>query len=220
MPPNDVLNLQQQWEYQSQSSGIRNINCGQLRRIGKTHTLIQMIREYDRNHPQRNEHIVVVVPNEGLGELYQRLIRERCLDRIVVVSDMERQLRGTPSVIFADEVPNIEQIIVRSNLWEFIAGFYNDIHQQRISVTREQSPLYDLSQVQQLPFPQPQSRRYDLIDTTELYVKPPKPLKYIKVDVVVNKSLVDKNNKMKFITKYENKKIISKKRTKKRRKTK
>lgn len=122
--------------YSERFLGTRNVNCGILRRIGKSLALKTMIRD----STVRN--VMVLVPNQNFRQVYYEIVRlfEQTQKRfslcIVRNTDIYQQqtmfLRGLLTYndtvhIYADEVPNAELIVsgAGNNRAVFIAGFYS-----------------------------------------------------------------------------------------------
>jgi len=125
--------------------GIRNINCGNLRRIGKTECLKSMIRE------SRSECVVLVQYQYDL-ETY-----ERDGYRAILVRDGNFRLRGHVWNVYADEVPDAEQRIYQPA--QFIAGFYSTaiVGIGHTGFDTSERIQYALQQMQQSPISSPVS---------------------------------------------------------------
>jgi hypothetical protein len=120
----DYYNLEQQLEISINYDRIRNVNCGSLRRIGKTTTLKNLIRSF------KNENwdvtTVLLIPRNSHREIYNDI--SQSIDVIETPSEFIRNMgRGQQIAVFADEVPNAE-ILVNQNQngrINFVAGFYS-----------------------------------------------------------------------------------------------
>lgn len=126
--------LRQFQEYISMSQGIRNINCGFLRRIGKTHCLISMIQ-------MTNPPVFLFVPTREMASAYNN-IRSN-IDRICVIqtpvtyATYQELCNLTRSVsrdslinAYSDEIPGFEDAIMRNPHYNYIAGFYSIPYRQ------------------------------------------------------------------------------------------
>ena len=120
---NQVIDLVRQWEMSVQRDGPRNINCGMLRRIGKTQALRELISQYRRN--QGSARVYVLVPTQEMGNVYRDLGVTICS----IQGSFAREICSNIALVFADEVPDAE-IIIRNNFQSptitFIAGFYSN----------------------------------------------------------------------------------------------
>jgi len=112
--------LYMNWRNAYQQGINRNINCGSLRRIGKTHTLRRIIGEFRTLDAVRR--IILLVPNMNYRNRYEDLYHNGTIN---VIIGNQNQLRGQANAyVFADEVPTIEPIPSNAGI-EFIAGFYS-----------------------------------------------------------------------------------------------
>jgi hypothetical protein len=142
-----AIELRQIWEeYRRQN--ITNINCGMLRRIGKTECLIQIMLECPVSVRK-----VLIVPSDrnttqfmlhgGLNLIYINSTSQ----------SINEFFRGNndPTAVYADEVPNAQYLIeaLHINSIHFIAGFYSDFeHLQRQEDRNVRRTLgFDLSNV-------------------------------------------------------------------------
>jgi len=104
------------WEYNCNNNLPHNINCGSLRRIGKTNCLLQIATEFKYARPDTHILIISNLDIDLYRELDFNIIRPQNLLDI---------FRGISNAIFfADEIPDAEIICRGCNL-EFIAGFYS-----------------------------------------------------------------------------------------------
>ena len=111
--------LKAQWLEAAVHKNTRNLDCGKLRKIGKTSLLKAFIMRYREN----NECAVIclAVKHNVQGHEYSNLVQDYIIDRIVTDPD---QIRGLEDVvIFADEVPEAESLY--KGCGEFVAGFYS-----------------------------------------------------------------------------------------------
>jgi hypothetical protein len=109
------------WQYHKNTGNVLNINCGQLRNIGKTECIKRLMDD------SRNE-IMILTP-------YSQQYQSQIAHQIFAIwtkfgSEFTQYYRGKSDQIdaFADEVPNAERIVNslgRQNI-KFIAGFYSD----------------------------------------------------------------------------------------------
>jgi hypothetical protein len=112
--------LYNNWRMAYQHGINRNINCGSLRRIGKTNTLRRIISEFRAQDAVRR--IILIVRTMNYRVRYEDLYGNGTINLII---GNQNQLRGqTNAYLFADEVPTIEQLNPNSGV-EFIAGFYS-----------------------------------------------------------------------------------------------
>ena len=103
--------------------GIKNINCGILRGIGKTHCLRQLIEE----EGTKENPIYIMVRTLGVAKtIYGDLIKKR-ICRPVTPNCLER-LEGVWAEIYSDEVPEAEKLLLRFPHCKYLGGFYNDWH--------------------------------------------------------------------------------------------
>jgi hypothetical protein len=123
-----IEEIRQNWELQRQSNRSVNINCGFLRRIGKTQFLRQLMIEWRRSN--LSSHIVLLVPNSSLIRTYQDLCsyndRQNIIDRVVVVNNFGPSELIRRSYVFADEVPDAERVCMHCGECTFIAGTYSN----------------------------------------------------------------------------------------------
>jgi hypothetical protein len=112
--------LYNNWRMAYEHGINRNINCGSLRRIGKTHTLRRIMSEFRAQDAVRR--IILIVPTMNYRAAYEELYHDGTINLII---SNQNQLRGQANAyLFADEVPVIEQLNPNSGV-EFIAGFYS-----------------------------------------------------------------------------------------------
>ena len=102
-----------------------NINCGQLRRIGKTETIKKMIRDLMEKQP--TSRVYVYVCNLHTGKTcYSDLKKEGLIQDYF---SNVRNLRGQANaVVFSDEVPFAEDELepfIRHGFVEYKGGFYS-----------------------------------------------------------------------------------------------
>ena len=124
------------------SSGKININCGDLRRIGKTTFLKKYIvenypiRDYSdisrlTSWPQMNEHLsipVIMCDNlEIVSVCYDDLVKAGHLYKGIAANLLALEtLKGFPHIeIISDEVPNAEELLKNFPGFKYMGGFYN-----------------------------------------------------------------------------------------------
>ena len=141
-----VEELIQQLEYYRNTLNIRNINCGMLRRIGKTEALKRIIKQYYAMHPEIT--IYILVRNRSMIIEYN--LEMLNIARILSIAELQhmQSFRGQMNVaFFADEIPNAE-ILFGEN---FVAGFYSTLDSPSI---QNQNQLNATELKQQIPFHQ------------------------------------------------------------------
>lgn len=117
--------------------GVRNVSCGMLRRIGKTHCLKLMIMqlfEETRSNQTDVTNIIVITPTLDMGRhgyqdfLQQRIVQNYTPQTIQRIPDSGfNGVRADGMNFFADEVPNAEQLLNdHFQNANFIAGFYSE----------------------------------------------------------------------------------------------
>lgn len=125
-----------------------NINCGNLRRIGKTTCIRTMLERT----PQTK---IIIIPNQNLMHEYRNLARVFVLPPISITGNARRRYemelmsllngRGGDAYVFADEVPEAEELISTycvTDRVHFVAGFYSVIDQTRHrNLLREPPPF-------------------------------------------------------------------------------
>jgi hypothetical protein len=110
------------WQYHKNVGDVLNINCGQLKNIGKTECIRKLLNN------SLNE-IMILTP---YSQQYQSQIAHHQIIAIWTKfgSEFTQYYRGKSNQIdaFADEVPNAEKIVnsLRMPNIKFIAGFYSD----------------------------------------------------------------------------------------------
>ena len=116
---NSSQRLYENWQLKFQQGFCRNINCGSLRQIGKTTTLLRILIEYVNLNDNRQ--IVLMTPNS----IIRNLLRNRVNSSVHIITENDRQaLTGLQNyILFADECPNAHTL--RNINGEFIAGFYS-----------------------------------------------------------------------------------------------
>jgi hypothetical protein len=113
-----------------------NINCGTLRRIGKT----TCIRELIRRNGQKNN--IVLVPNSNFLQEYINIQVRPCIiptdieNRRRYEFELSQMIRGSSEnfYVYADEVPDAENIMrIFENIptVHFVVGFYST-HNQHV----------------------------------------------------------------------------------------
>jgi hypothetical protein len=131
-----IEEIRQNWDLCRNSNQSVNINCGSLRGIGKTQFLRQLMIDYKRNN--LSSHIVLLIPNSRLERSYRDIVypvttqhinTQSIIDRVIVANDFElseiTRRSVAQSYVFADEVPNAEQICMYSDC-TFVAGTYSN----------------------------------------------------------------------------------------------
>jgi hypothetical protein len=112
--------IRQLWEYRTRTRQSVNINCGQLRGIGKTLFLKQLITESKNN--SRNT-IALMTPNSSFTNQYRDLLQTNIINYIITDRQNLRNLLQT-TLVFSDEVPNAE-FDCRQFRLNFVAGVYS-----------------------------------------------------------------------------------------------
>ena len=186
MPDEQYKFLIKQIDIARRANLSTNINCGALRRIGKTYALKQMIREYNSANPQ--ETIAILIVNSNLIGEYSEFRNNRFI-RIITLNGVHNHLLGYDAAVFADEVPNVEDLISNFNNVHFIAGFYSIPYSSSIYLNN----------------PRLIENREELMKLLEQWSQDPQA--QIIVDNHPNFEYVDKrikitNNKMKFIQRH------------------
>jgi hypothetical protein len=107
------------------NQGVRNINCGMLRSIGKTESLKTLIQQ---NHIISVED-VVLVPDRSFTRDYSEINVELItVDRTEGGLSWSYRFRGRrPTAFYADEVPDAERLVneFHDSNFVFVAGFYS-----------------------------------------------------------------------------------------------
>jgi len=116
--------------------GKRNINCGKLRKIGKTNLLKQLIKLYHEKLGDQHGIVVIIPARTDRSDLrkdysdlkYSDLKKGGVIDLILrednsdAITSMGKKV--PQDLIFADEVPDAEERF--GAYGEFIAGFYSE----------------------------------------------------------------------------------------------
>lgn len=101
--------------------GIRNINCGILRGIGKTYCLRQLIEE----EGTKEKPIYILVQNLGIARaVYGDLIKKRICREVTPLA--LGRLEGMQAEIYSDEVPEAEEMLFPFSNCTYLGGFYNE----------------------------------------------------------------------------------------------
>ena len=107
--------------------GIRNINCGILRGIGKTYCLRQLIEE----EGTKEKPIYILVRTISIAKaIYGDLIGKR-ICRPVSPNCIER-LEGMSAGIYSDEVVEAEEMLFPFPNCTYLGGFYNEYHRRKM----------------------------------------------------------------------------------------
>lgn len=148
----------------------RNIDCGVLRRIGKTSCIKQLIQNSHRNYQEN----IVLVPSTSFSQVYRDIAPTFVVSPWlpIEVSRMEllQTLRGADIryFIYADEVRNAEEIVEgldpRRAIFE--VGFYSMPYDQRRRIPeRTRSERERLTRYEQLTFDELRSaERYEIAE--------------------------------------------------------
>jgi hypothetical protein len=159
-----ITEIRQVWEMHRQQGLNLNINCGDLRRIGKTQFLRELIVQWKDLHPTHSISIWTQTPD--IGQEYIDLRIDRTVEYLFNFFDLQcRGIRGMMREreldVFSDEIPNAEEMIRRHPHLHFIAGVYSivPIHQRQEDLTepieeaqRQLSPLEEVFEEQQKRF--------------------------------------------------------------------
>lgn len=119
----------------------RNIYCGELRRIGKSTALLNVIKSFTKTSSDR---IVVIVPflSDCEGCSFYSDLR-KFVDDITTPEDfnqcMSRMFETKPKnvYLFSDEIPHIEQFLTGWSI-KYLGGFYSKSldAKQKFALTR------------------------------------------------------------------------------------
>lgn len=147
------------WEYNRNQRLSTNINCGILRQCGKSLFLRSLILEEVSKPENCNKSFILIVRSHNNRREYEDLLK---LNSHIFIITLERRLDVTlrslnslNSVIFSDEIENIEDYILPMGFTLF-AGVYSypptinsyensltqqQIHRQRqVTLERQQEP--------------------------------------------------------------------------------
>ena len=122
------------WEYNRHNRLTANINCGYLRRCGKSEFLRDLIIEEARKEENRHKFFYLLVSSQNNSREYSDLVGNLTSNgivfRIIVATHDDtslyqlRSLQNSNSLFFSDEIPNIEEIICPMGFTLF-AGVYS-----------------------------------------------------------------------------------------------
>lgn len=110
------------------SVGIRNVNCGDLRGIGKT-TFISRYIYVDKKPFSKDEDsrpAVIICRNLDLGRQYRNLLNQKIICKILSINTCENFFRGKSETfrVYSDNCPGIENLIDIIPNCEYKFGMY------------------------------------------------------------------------------------------------
>jgi hypothetical protein len=119
------MTLLENYAINSETRGIKNINCGILRRIGKTTTLIQMIKEYRSEHPE--VFIILIIRIMQNARMYTELTKTGVVNKITTLQKLENIHSIGKRAFFSDGVYDADKVVGKLYGAEtYIGGFYID----------------------------------------------------------------------------------------------
>jgi len=123
-----MMDLEENFKY-CWMHGIRNINCGYLRQVGKTHLLKKIIRNFKKVNPDKTI-ILITISLSYFKQRYPDLIAENIVNIGLSLEDLNSNLIGQERnniLIFSDEIDNIEPRLAGLGFLEcYVCGFYSE----------------------------------------------------------------------------------------------
>lgn len=117
--------LKSQWYY-SKITGILNIDCGNLRRLGKTTFLKELMKKYYEK--TENLQIALITITKDIGqENYGDLQKEGVISFITSARSALKDLKGKNKIlIFSDEITDAQEVFKNWPGATYVAGFYGE----------------------------------------------------------------------------------------------
>ena len=116
--------LRENLERAQSVQGALNIDCGDLRQIGKTTTLKELIRE--RLNTDQDITVGICVPTQDMGRAYQDIKREFGDRFIIVTPRSSSRLRSRGNIdMYSDEISDVEAILEGMSNIRYLGGFYS-----------------------------------------------------------------------------------------------
>ena len=136
-----MMTIEDNIEYYIQH-GIRNINCGMLRQIGKTEVLKKIIRRFKELNSTKT--IAIILPNRQLDDYYRDVLIDKTVEYVTTPETIRLCLKSLRDrlLIFSDEIPKVEELLDRHGLLNnFICGLYSCSYSSYKIIVEEQQNI-------------------------------------------------------------------------------
>lgn len=128
--------LRELLNFYTRAQNIRNIDCGMLRRIGKTELLKKLMREHKAENPQ--DQIVLLTATADMALSYRQEIAQNIISYCLTQDSIHSARPYTNVAIFSDEIERAEELTERFRDGVFVAGFYSTSRAVQERTRREQ----------------------------------------------------------------------------------
>jgi len=137
-----MLSLEENFKYHW-NHGVRNIDCGCLRGVGKTTLLKKIIKNFKLANPDKK--IVIISGFDNIKDSYRRLLYEGIIDIEICIKKSRcfESLRNLRDImIFSDDVENIIPKLNEHGLRKYyVCGFYSSTGLNHSDIIRERQNL-------------------------------------------------------------------------------